>query len=404
MLKANSLLYAVYICLLVAIICGALLFYASLYNQLNLFYSLREELYIDNQSVVNYALGNDLVSESELFDEESGIASTIETKQYGLFKILVVNSILKSDTITSTHLVGNYQSDQTALYLSNFSKPLSFIGDVTLKGDLKLPSVFISEKYLNNVPNKLIKSGKIEKSERDLPKLNAAFKENFKETDHTKIKLSEMELLNDSIYYHSFAQAPIEIQLTNTTLENIIIKGNFVLHAKDSLVIKKSAILENVIIKAPKVTFEEEFKGSVQVFARLRIDVGKKAQLEYPSVLCLYNPSKEKSEIRIREQTQLSGAIVLFGNSQKLIDENKILIEKETELLGDVYCSGRLLLKGKVNGSIYTNALFYEAEASNFDNCIMHTAIDVFNKPEYFVSVPLFADKLSSYGIIKKVY
>ena len=201
-----------------------------------------------------------------------------------------------------------------------------------------------------------------------------------------------------------FAQPTIEIQLTNTTLENVIIKGNFVLNAKDSLVIKKSAILENVIIKAPKVTIAEEFKGSIQVFARLRIDVGKKVLLEYPSVLCLYNSTKEKSEIRIREQAQLSGGIVLFGNSQKLIDENKILIEKETELLGDVYCSGRLMLKGKVNGSIYTNALFYEAEASNFDNCIMHTTIDVFNKPEYFVSVPLFADKLSSYGIIKKVY
>ena len=60
MIKANSLLYAIYICLLISMICCGLLFYFNLYGQLNQYYRLQEDLFIENQSVVNYALGNNL--------------------------------------------------------------------------------------------------------------------------------------------------------------------------------------------------------------------------------------------------------------------------------------------------------------------------------------------------------
>jgi hypothetical protein len=67
MVRAHSLLYAIYISLIVSIICGALLYFANLYGQLNLYYNLQEELYLQNQSVVNYALGNKLIYSETLW-------------------------------------------------------------------------------------------------------------------------------------------------------------------------------------------------------------------------------------------------------------------------------------------------------------------------------------------------
>ena len=136
MIKANSLLYAVYVCLLVSILCGALLYFSSLYNMLNTFYNTREEMYIQNQSAMNYGLSQG-DTENTILNDENGIVSSAEIKSYGLLNVIIVKSIFKKDTIASAQLIGHYASDQTALYLTNFSNGLSYAGNVTLIGDKK---------------------------------------------------------------------------------------------------------------------------------------------------------------------------------------------------------------------------------------------------------------------------
>ncbi len=125
MLKAHSLLYAVYVCLIVSIICGALLFFANLYNQLNLFYNTREALYIQNQSALNYTLGNSL-SENNFINEKTGAQFSSEISSFGLLHILKVKNFNATDTIQSAHFVGNYSNaeemKQLARDLINFEK------------------------------------------------------------------------------------------------------------------------------------------------------------------------------------------------------------------------------------------------------------------------------------------
>lgn len=148
MVKAHSLLYAIYICLIVSIICGALLYFANLYSQLNLHYNLQEEMYIHNQSVVNFALGSKIETEEFPIDENSGIEGTYDSKQYGLLTLLLAKSILRNDTIASAHIVGSYSSDKKAIYLANFTQSMSYSGEVKLIGDNYLPSTYIKTTYL----------------------------------------------------------------------------------------------------------------------------------------------------------------------------------------------------------------------------------------------------------------
>lgn len=404
MLKANSLLYAVYICLIVSILCGALLFFANLYNQLNLFYTTRESLYIENHSAVNFALENIESKEAFSIAENRGILSELEVKSFGLFTVLQVNTFSKNDTISSTHFIGQYAIDKTCLYLTNFSRALSYSGKVTLKGNLILPSSFINEKYLKNEQNVLVKEGTVELSTRSLPKLNPDFEQMFNQNFGARQLLKSIEKVNDSVYYNPFTKPVIEIQLESPYLNNIMMEGNFILHSKDSIIVKEKAFLNDVILKAPKVTLADNFEGSIQIFATERIEIGSDAVLNYPSALCLFNNSEQKAEIVVKENSSIQGGVVLFGNSFSFIDDNRIVFKENTTLIGDLYSTGKVNLQGKVYGSVYCNSIFHGVANSSADNCLHNTEINVHKRPSFFVSLPLFNDKKHTYGIIKKVF
>jgi len=402
MIKAHSLLYAIYICLIVSIICGALLYFANLYNQLNLYYNLQEELYIQNQSDVNFALGNKILPQEIEKDENSGIEGRYKTKSYGLLTLLLAESSVGNDTVTSAHFVGNYVTDKTAVYLTNISKSLSYSGTVTLTGNSELPSDFIDAAYINNSPNKFTNNGKITVSDIRLPEINPDFEKIFEETEGVKTALKDVEKPKDSLYYNSFFNETKEIYI-NSSLSNIIFKGNFILKSQDSIRIKKSTVLEDVILIAPKITFEAGFKGTVQAFATKGIELEEKVTLNYPSVICVYNKNEEESKIVIKKESTISGAVVLFGNSPDDFDKSSIEIAEEGLIFGDIYCTGKLALRSNVYGSVYTNRFFVKTMASTYDNTISDVEINASKRPAYFISIPLFNNQKSAYGILKKV-
>jgi hypothetical protein len=402
MVKAHSLLYAIYVCLIVAIICGALLYFSNLYNQLNLYYNLQEELYIQNQSVLNFALGNKMTPAEIEKDENSGIEGSYETKPYGLLSLVLAQSYISNDTVSSVHFAGARNLDKNAVYLANFSKSLFYSGSVKLIGNNQLPSTFIETSYINNDLNKLTAEGKITISETQLPEVNPEFKKIFQGLKSEKTKLSDIEKPNDSLYYNSFFNTTKEIEV-QSNLGNIIFKGNFILRSEDSIRVKKNTVLEDVILIAPKITFEAGFKGTVQAFATKGIELEENVTLNYPSVICVYNESDTESKIKIKKECQITGAIVLFGNTNNLIDKNTIEIEEDGLLFGDLYCSGKLMLKSNVYGSVYTNRFFLKTAASSYDNMISNIEINTEKRPGYFISIPLFNTQKTTYGVIKKV-
>lgn len=403
MVRATSLLYAIYICLLVSILCAALLYYSSLYNLLNQFYNTREELFIQNQSSLTYYVktGN---NDAVLLDDLTGISSTYETIDYGLIKIGTVKSILFKDTVVSSYFIGNFDREKNALFLPNFSSPVSYSGNVTLIGHKKLPSKFISEKYINNQINYLRTEGSVEFSTEQLPEISKHLKDFATERKTSLVTLKDLERKNDSVYYNSFLSNTIHVAITANTLQDIVIKGNFILYAKDSLTINKSSLLEDVIIKAPKITIESNFKGAIQAIATEKIALQKNVELSYPSALVVYNATEKESKIVIDEGSSVYGAVILFGSSLINIDENMIVAKKHTLVVGDVYSTGKFMTQGKVYGSVYSNRIFSQSKSGVYENCLIDLVIDATKRPTYFVSIPIFNDKNNDDGVFKKVY
>jgi hypothetical protein len=405
MIKANSLLYAVYVCLIIGLLCGAILLQSNLYNQLNVYYNIHEELYLNNASTINYALGIGINYEDEsLINPVNQIESRIQKKKHGLLSVLLVESIIKNDTIASAHFVGQYSNSKTALYVSNFTQPISASGKVTLKGDVFLPSDRISEIYINNKPNQIRFQNSIKSSTINLPEISSICKTVFNNFTSQKVSINSLEKRNDSLYVNSFFNETKEIQITNNQLENIIIKGNFVIRSNDSLVISKSAQLEDVIIIAPKVTVLEGFEGTIQVFADEKIYINKKVKLNYPSSICVQNNGEKGGMIFIDEETKIDGVVMLFGNDLLHIENNLIEIKDKTQIRGTVYSSGVLSINGKVFGAVYAAKLLYKTSSSSYSNCIADVEIDINKKPKYYIYIPIFETNKNRYGVVKKIF
>lgn len=401
MVRAHSLLYAIYICLIVSLLCGAMLYAANLYNLLNLHYNAQEDLYIHNQSLVNYALGN--IEETKAPSEENGIESAYETKPYGLLTLLTAHSVFKNDTVSSVHFAGQFQEDDMCLHVSTFYGSLSYSGDVTLRGNKKLPSGDIREVYIDNKPNSLVSTGTVAMSQQRLPVLNIAYKHFFERKQHPRISLSEIEKINDSIYFNSFYSETKEVELSSPLLSDITIKGNLILHSKDSIRVQKTAVLQDVILIAPTISFEKGFKGNVQVFGTKKVNLEPDVYLSYPSLVCIYNTGLENSDIVIKERCRVEGGIVMFGFPVRALENNVIDIEKNGLIIGDIFSEGVLSLSSDVYGCVYTNKIVHKTEAGIYDNCIADIEINSEKRPDYFVSISLFNENKKHYGLIKKL-
>ena len=397
MIKASSLIYAIYICLIIALICGAMLYIANLFNQLNIYYTTHEELYIHNQSLVNYALHNPDSGIPE--DEESNnINSMITVKQYGLLSLLVAKSIINSDTVSSIHFTGQKPEKSTCLYLSNINRSLSYSGKVKLVGKKHLPSKYIRDIYINNISNQLEETGTTVLSTGNLPEIKTELLLFLK----NKFVPNTTLPFKDSIFFNSFLNSTKIVELPTSTISNIDVRGNFILLSKDSLIIKKTAKLNDVIVISPKIIFEDGFTGSLQAIASKSIVAGENVSLNYPSYLCIYNESLEDSSIKIGKSIYCAGGILMCGFPLMAMESNVTEIAEGGKIIGDIYCKGTLTLNSNVYGTVFTNKFLHKTNTSKYENCISGIEINSSKRPEYFVSFNLFNSEKSS-GTIKKL-
>src|SRR5690606_8873719 len=99
------------------------------------------------------------------------------------------------------------------------------------------------------------------------------------------------------------------------------------------------------------------------------------------------------------------GSIVLYGTPANKMSENIIEIGEHSLIVGDVYCSGTLMLKADVYGTVYTNRFTYKTSNSEYSNCISDIEINIQKKPKYYVSIPILniVESDVKHEIIKKI-
>lgn len=405
MLKASSLLYAIFICFIIAILCGSIILIASLNIKIEAKYSLKEELLITNTSIFNYYLNTVDIKEMNLPKDylNNGIISNFGYKKWGLFNLIVGKSYINKDTVFKVGLVGvQRKKENLGLYVTDNDKTLHLSGTAKIKGDIRISKFGIDYKKLGNskVSRGEFFEGTLRPSLKKLPKIS-----NFVLSNEVIGVYSNniLEYNSGLVKERSHFKPTLIVDATSqSNINEIKLSGNIILKSEDSIFISKTAILEDIIIDAPVVVFETGFIGTVQVFAKNDVSLQKDVKLKYPSVIFINSDSTNKTSINIAEDCIVIGGIILTGKTQNEAKNRILNIDVNANIIGDVYCFGKTQLKGTIIGTLFTDSFYLETSSAKYDNFILHGNIDAFGLPENFIRIPLFENsELLKYELIK---
>lgn len=346
-------------------------------------------------------------AEIDLYDDESDII-TVSKSQWGGYFLIRASAGKGRLKKTSIALFG-YQlppDEKKALYLAEKGQALSLSGRTIIKGNCSLPKSGVRKAYIEGKSfsgGELI-DGKISESGTELPSIGELLTSNLKCID-------TQDGLNDSIINISFLSHfdTINNSFFNRTLQlysndwifldNKNLEGNIRVVSKQGVTISGSSKISGIIVCAPKIETEEDFSGTIQLFATDSIIVKKGARLHYPSMIAIPETKNNRALISIEQNCMIAGDIVL-GNNESSDNRQECRIKAGSVITGTIYCDGNLLLNGAVHGCVMTKGFMLRTSGSSYENHLLDATIDVSKLPEMYSTV-IRVDKAEKYKMIK---
>lgn len=406
-LKAGALFYALVVSLLISIMVGFIIFISYLGNVESILSYDKERVIINAQSGIRLLLASpndfptDEPTEVDLYDEGKDLV-TLERRNWGAYEMITATAKTKGLTHSKTALTGSFMGNKelVSLYLSDMDRPLSLCGRTEIKGLCQLPKSGVKRAYIEGqsfVGSTLI-DGVMEESNRELPAVNSEVIDrnssylSFQSGNTDSLVSSEILIDQDSIF-NSFINKTMLIQSKEPLfLIKGVISGNIKIVSSSSVFIGADVKLDELIVYAPQVTVERNFKGSVQIFASDSIHIGKEVELQYPSCLGLLGKESQPSFVVIDENVKIKGLVFSF----KKVPDNlplHISIAKGVEIFGEVFSYGSLDLKGDVYGTVATSKFLLQTPSSVYENHLLNATIDPTQLPIDFVGSGWYANK-----------
>lgn len=374
MLKAGTFIYSLFIMFIVSMLTLLFLTQTRLFSvEIDRMYTLTKLL--DNmESGINFYLGSEDIGkgigsyEFDLFGFGTD-SIMVEHYRWGFYNIIHAEAVGNNQQLVGCAMLG-YQSrnPNTSLYLKAQSGALYVSGSCRIVGDAHLPEQGVraasvaGEGYFGD---RLV-YGKQHLSSSELPiKIDTDF--NWpSNTTIDALESVEHSFFDSTLYYYS------EDALR---LEDIVLKGNIILDCNSNIDILPSAKLEDVIIRAPKITIHKGSRISAQLMATDSIIVREAAIIDYPSIL--YVTSNEEGYIGVGSEARLYGDILYKGKKEPEKSTVNVNIEQGAVLTGRLALyDGNLQLNGAVIGEVYAHGIVLHHPVGIFHNYLLSAVID----------------------------
>ncbi|MFT4800253.1 MAG: hypothetical protein ACI93N_000011 [Flavobacteriaceae bacterium] len=403
MLRAGALLYAVFISGITTILSAAII--------LLYFYSEQYSLELSNQNKlvdnVNSAIQLGITKPYgeyviDLYGEEKD-SVIINKRSWGVFDLVVAKSFWKNSEYTKAALIGEYIDNEPTLLLNDNNKSLYVCGNTYVSGDVLLPKSGVKRAYIEgkSYASESLIYGKVSQSEKFLPPFDA---DKIKELKQQVISAWEDERtidindVKDTLSNSFIKQSILIFDDEEIVIENIKISGNIVVQSSSAIVIGASCFLENVILIAPKVSFESGFKGVVQVIASDTVLLSDSVVLNYPSSICLLGDATFPF-VQLNPYSLIKGIVFVDNKHLTRGYSPNISIEKKAEIYGQVYCNGAVELKGNIKGSSYVDRFVLKTTSSYYENHLLDVSITRDGFSPSFLGIDIFSNK-NKKGII----
>src|SRR5690554_427725 len=392
MLRAGAMTYAIILSIIVGAFCMALIWISTAHRNTRAVLKNKERLIVNSLAGVDFTLNTENHTQEKLHIINNDTVYTTKSN-WGMFNFATVTAVKNKRTLTRALLTGIKVNPKNlpALYLSDNNKPLKITGNTILRGALFVPKRGIERAFIQGkkFSNKDLYIGRKQIAEKRLPQLNKQITAlNFETITSDKGVFYLDVLPEDSTF--SFQN---ETQLFEKGFPLIIrekLSGNLIISSKDSIYVSNSAQLNNIILIAPLVRFEEGFEGTVQVFSEKQVVLEENVLLNYPSSIYLNDQNidfrrGDTAIVVFKENAHLLGGVLITSTSPDYRNPVKLDISKDASIVGLVYNQGETQLKGRIIGSLYTNSFYLNTKSSSYTNHLMDAEINGQIIPEYFV-------------------
>ena len=140
--------------------------------------------------------------------------------------------------------------------------------------------------------------------------------------------------------------------------------GNIIVQAQQKIIVEANTALQDILLLAPEIEIKKEVRGSFQALASGWITVGANVKLAYPSALIVKRRQDSKSkeelglppEIHLAPGSEVRGIVAYLGNIEEQSYRPQIKLGDNALVMGEIYCTKNLELKGQVIGSVITDA------------------------------------------------
>jgi cytoskeletal protein CcmA (bactofilin family) len=416
MIKAGSLFYAIIISLIIAIVSSSLILFAYLTKIQFENFEINQQLNLNADSGLNLLLSKQSLVELnqqktiDLFN--SGTDNVIlNRKSWGAYEILIAKAVFKNTEVTRIALAGFYpdSAHSYSLYLSDEDKPLALCGNTLIKGRAYLPKAGVKRAYIEGqsfTGNTLI-DGQIKQSEKILPKFNKDLVDNIKTvflkksiTANDSIISIQRDLSGDTLINNFQNKTLVLINSGLMRISAGTYSGNIVIISDKQITISSNAVLKDLMIFAPKIIIENEFRGNMQAFAYDSIIINKNVTLTYPSVLGLLKDDKSTntSAIILNENDSIAGNVFVYKNEADVLKQAGLIIREKAIVFGQVYSNGYVDIKGTIIGSLMCNKIILNTSSSVYENHLLNAVIDASKRSKYYVGINLVEESAIKNG------
>lgn len=397
-LKGNALFFALLISTVIALICTGLL---SLYLYQRLLY---QQIHLQSQLLANVESALVVATQSNtIVDYQTDLygggndSISIQRFEWGLYDVVSATAFKHTaaglQQQQKSYLIGSLPNSllNSALYLAGQQQECSMGGNTLIKGTIWTPSGQIKKLHLTGLShgNNPIHVGKKKKSQTTLPISYQQRLQRWSEKNIQSADIVSYNNLADSIT-NPFHTKTLVIKGRDINIDNQYLSGNIFLQADSSITIYKGAVLQDIILQAPRIFFAGDFTGNVQAFATKQIYVGENCNFNYPSVLGGYASDKSTEQVNIDFglKANIIGVIALAGTTKQM---PIIVVGKETTITGQVYTTGLVNAGGTITGNLSCQGLLANAATGDYKNCLLDTKLLADDLSPHFV-FPIYAN------------
>ncbi|MEA4918886.1 hypothetical protein [Proteiniphilum sp.] len=384
------------------------LFVYSLWDMNLLYYSSyhykRQQQENLNSAIILYSNDSTFLREHNeektfrLFETDSSSTVRFLSKQWGLYEALHVSS--HNGNFSSTQLLGKKQEcdHKAALWLCDRNRALSLSGGTEIRGKIYIPLNGINYTQIDGdyYRGEEIPYTRLGIADAQLPPIDSTslvIPESLKE-----YREQSDELPTTTQTYYSFLE-PTRFFSTIENPDEIVLRGNAVLFA-DELKISASSKINEAIIIARKVTIEEGFTGSMQIFCSDSVMIQENVILQYPSGIYL-KAEIDYPFVSLSDNSEMNGYVIILG---RIRDEELLFPsyrQSDKSLLrGLLYVDGTTNIRGEISGAVYLKDCFFSSNMNVYAGTLYNTRISRNDNIAY----PVFLSGKYTRKEIKTIY